>query len=112
MTIRFSRTLPAIRRIFGVLFVSLLLTATALAARIRGGLDQQLAYASPSDQLQVIVTFTTPAVTPDQIAAVKALGINHGVVMQSLPIMGVLATPAQITALGNRADVLSLWANR
>lgn len=112
MTTQLDRTSGKIRFSAAVLGVLLLLTASAFAARIGGGLDQQLAVASPTDQLEVILTFTTPQITSDQITAVKALGISHGIIMQSLPIMGVLATPDQIAALGNRADVLSLWANR
>ncbi|HJX85024.1 MAG TPA: S8 family serine peptidase, partial [Candidatus Angelobacter sp.] len=91
-----------------VLFLSL----QAFAAKIGGGLDKQLAAASPTTQLQVIITFNGTTVSAAQIAAVRALGIQQGIIMRSLPIMGVLATPQQVTALSSRPDVISLWANR
>jgi serine protease AprX len=112
MTMQFSRNSRTLRLILGILLASVFLSTAALAAKIGGGLDKQVASASATDQLEVIVTFNTETVTADQIAAVKALGITQGAAMQSLPIMGVLATPAQITSLASRSDVLSLWANR
>ncbi len=96
-----------------VLLVIFLYTiGAAAAAKLGGGLAQQLATAGAADQLEVIVTFQGDTVSAGQIASVKALGISHGLVMQALPIMGVLATPAQINGLAQLSGVRSLWANQ
>src|SRR5260370_41605306 len=110
MITELSRKPKTIRLEIGLLV--LFLPFQAFAAKIGGGLDQQLATAAPTAQLEVIITFNGDTVSASQIAAVKALGIQQGIVMRSLPIMGVLATPGQVAALNNRSDVISLWANR
>ncbi|GAA0723729.1 S8 family serine peptidase [Dokdonella soli] len=90
-------------------------SGTALAdAHIGTDLSRQLATALPSDQLEVVVTFNNAKgpVTTAELAGVRALGINQGLAFQALPILGALATPAQINALARRPDVLSIFANK
>ena len=43
--------------------------------------------------------------------ALKAIGIEKGVTMHTLPIAGALATPAEIAALRQRDDVVSIYYN-
>lgn len=91
--------------------VALALPASALAKTF----DQTLAEAldaAPNELQQVIVTFNGKnGVLPDQLNALKALGIQQGVSLQNLPIVGVLATKAQVEALYQRDDVVSVWHN-
>lgn len=67
---------------------------------------------APLELHQVIVTFDNegPA-TESQLNAIHALGITGGVSMRSLPVVGVLATKAQVEALYQREDVISVWNN-
>ncbi|NDW22798.1 S8 family serine peptidase [Alteromonas hispanica] len=67
---------------------------------------------APLELHQVIVTFDNegPA-TESQLNAIHALGITGGVSMRSLPVVGVLATKAQVEALYKRDDVISVWNN-
>lgn len=67
---------------------------------------------APEALHQVIVSFdTNGAPSAEQLAAIEALGISTGVSMQNLPIVGVLATKAQVDALYQRDDVVSVWNN-
>ncbi|OJF69407.1 peptidase S8 [Alteromonas sp. V450] len=77
--------------------------------------DQTLAdalAASPLELQQVIVTFEGkgPA-TAEQISALEALGITGGVSLRNVPIVGVLANKAQVEALYQRDDIVSVWNN-
>lgn len=67
---------------------------------------------APAENLAVVVTYkqSTP-VSAAQINALKALGIDRGVTMRTLPIAGALATPAEIRALAQRDDVASIYFN-
>jgi serine protease AprX len=60
---------------------------------------------------QVIIAFDqTGALSTAQLGALNSLGIS-GVSMQSLPIVGALATQSQIEAIYTRDDVVSIWEN-
>ena len=69
--------------------------------------------AAPSTELhEVIISFTgNGPVGQSQIDALSALGINSAISMQSLPIIGALATTEQINAIYSREDVVSVWEN-
>ncbi len=63
--------------------------------------------------INVIVTFHGEgAPSSENVDLLKALGINTGITMQSLPIAGVMATAEQIEALSQKDDVRSLYLNR
>src|SRR3546814_307350 len=65
-----------------------------------------------SDLLQVVISYQQSGpVTADQVAALRTLGISKGVTMRTLPIAGALATPAEIRALAQRDDVVSIYFN-
>ncbi|HEX7916864.1 S8 family peptidase, partial [Rudaea sp.] len=82
-------------------------------ARLASDLQTALATATPTDKLEVVVTFNQSAApTADQVAFLRGLGINQAVTMQRLPIAGAIATPAQIQALAGRSDVLSIFPNK
>ncbi|WP_373318436.1 S8 family serine peptidase [Alteromonas salexigens] len=67
---------------------------------------------NPQSLEQVIVTFEgNGSPTAAQLSALDALGINVGVSLGNLPIVGVLATKSQIDALYARDDVVSVWHN-
>lgn len=67
---------------------------------------------APLELHQVIVTFDNEGpVTESQLSAIEALGITGGVSMRSVPVVGVLATKAQVEALYQRDDVVSVWNN-
>ncbi len=96
------------------------LISLAIAVALPHGLqaktfDDELAEklnANPLALHQVIVTFEGQgAPTSEQLNAIKALGIEAGVSLQNLPIVGVLATQEQINQLYSRSDVVSVWNN-
>lgn len=96
-----------------LLSAGLLASGVALAnATIDPLLSAHMRKARPTESMQVILTFKqqTP-VSAQQIAALKTLGIKKGVYMQRLPIMGVMATPAQVRELAKRKDVVSVYYN-
>lgn len=95
------------------LAISLALPSAYVGAKT---LDQNLLSAMqqlPATELhEVIISFDNKgAATTEQLAAIKGLGIDTGVSMQNLPIVGALATSAQIDALYARDDVVSVWYN-
>jgi subtilisin family serine protease len=91
--------------------VALAFADTALAARLDPALAQQLPVLAPTQGVEVIVSFEGKGPpSAAQVQALQALGLN-GVRMQSLPIVGTVATPAQIQALLQRDDVRSVWYN-
>ncbi|MBC5773801.1 S8 family peptidase [Pontibacter sp. KCTC 32443] len=63
--------------------------------------------------LGVVVTFHgNTAPTPSHLALLNSLGITKGITFKSLPIAGVLATAAQITALEKDPQVRSVYLNK
>jgi serine protease AprX len=91
----------------------LLASGVALAdAHLDPELESRLAVAAATDELQVVVSYQQSGpVTAEQVAALQALGIEKGVTMRSLPIAGAIATPAEIRALAQRDDVVSIYWN-
>jgi serine protease AprX len=81
-------------------------------ARIPADLAKTLLSASASQELNVVVTYShSGAITSAELATMKSLGIDKGRTMRSLPIAGVLATPAEINALAKQPGVLSIFPN-
>lgn len=95
------------------LAVSLTLPASYLHAKtFDPDLATKLAAADQNTLHQVIVTFDQNAApSATQLDALTALGINTGVSMKHLPIVGVLATKSQVDAIYARQDVVSVWHN-
>jgi serine protease AprX len=97
---------------FGVLAAAVLCSPLIAEARVLDpALQQMLPTASASLPLQVIVSFDgdqPPSAAQRQ--RLEALGVS-GIVMNALPMAGVLATPAQIDALLAMPDVRSVWFN-
>lgn len=76
-------------------------------------LVQKLNEATATDQLMIVVTYDQmETVSESQVRRLLDLGITHGVQFQSLPVIGVLATPEQIQAIQDKPDVRSIWFNR
>lgn len=96
------------------LAAGLLCSGVALAdAHLDPQLLSRLAAATPADELQVVVSYKQSVpVSAAQVAALRALGIDKGVTMRTLPIAGALATPAEIRALALRDDVASIYFNK
>jgi serine protease AprX len=94
-----------------MLFVALVFAAnTALAAKVDPALNRQIAAARPTDKLEVIVTYFRMPTTTD-VAVLTRLGITTGIRYRMLPIVAVLATPAQARSIANLSNVRSMWAN-
>nr|WP_194755530.1 S8 family serine peptidase [Aliidiomarina indica] len=67
----------------------------------------------PSDKVMVVVTYDQlEPVSESQLGRLLDLGITDGVQFQSLPVIGVLANPAQIEAISLKPEVRSVWLNR
>ncbi|MGJ7903886.1 S8 family peptidase [Lysobacter sp. 1R34A] len=90
-----------------------LASGVALAdAHLDPQLLKRMAAVAGTEPLQVVVSYKQSSpVTPAQVAALRALGIDRGVTMRTLPIAGALATPAEIRALAQRDDVASIYWN-
>lgn len=95
------------------LAAGMLASGIALAdAQLDPQLLNKLAAALPTDELQVVISYEQSVpVSAAQVSALRALGIEKGVTMRSLPIAGALATPAEIRALAQRDDVASIYFN-
>jgi serine protease AprX len=66
----------------------------------------------PSTLHEVIISFDgKSAISNAQLDALSAAGISTAVSMQSLPMVGALATTEQINLLYSRSDVVSIWHN-
>ncbi|MGQ0833326.1 MAG: S8 family serine peptidase, partial [Gammaproteobacteria bacterium] len=88
-----------------------LFCSTALGAQIGTTLENALSGASPTDRLEVIVSFHGDGpLNAAQASSLRAIGVK-GFYFQRLPIAGALATPAQIASIAARADVRSVWLN-
>ncbi len=82
------------------------------AAELDPVLSNMLGSALPGDRLEVVISYAQSSpVRADQLAALTQLGIDQALSMQSLPIAGALATPAQIQSLAARDDVASIYFN-
>ena len=88
------------------------LNATA-AAVIGSQLQDKLTAMSPTDEALVVVTYDqlTPLSTA-QLEHLAGLGIEQAVQFKTLPIIGLVASPAQIDLLKNDDSILSIYANR
>ncbi len=108
-TSTFKRTLLRISAISA----GMLASGMALAdAHLDPQLVAKMATAAATENLAVVVTYkqSTP-VSAAQVNALKALGIERGVTMRTLPIAGALATPSEIRALAQRDDIVSIYFN-
>lgn len=99
----------------GMFAGSLPIGQVASAAPAGARLDPRLSElfdARPDLPQQVVVTFRQSGPpTRTQVDALRALGIDTGVLMRALPIAGVVATAAQVEQLSAREDVVSLFHN-
>ena len=93
------------------------LAAVGLAAGTAFGqavVDPELRTAlASSPTAQVVVTFNgSGAPQPAQLGVLQQVGISKGITMQALPIVGVVATAAQVDALAQDPAVRSLYINK
>jgi serine protease AprX len=96
------------------LAAGMLFSGISLAdARIPADLVQTLASTSPTKELTVVVSYNhSGPITVAELAAMKSIGIDKGRTMRSLPVAGVLATPAEIQALAKQPNVVSIFPNK
>lgn len=85
----------------------------AAEAVIGSELQQNLQTMSVTESTMAVVTFDQlDQLAPEQIQSLLDLGITDGVQFQSLPIIGVVATPSQIEQISEMDGVRSVFANR
>ncbi len=85
----------------------------AAEAIIGEQLQAKLPTLAVSDKIMTVVTFNQmEPVSESQLQTLLDLGISEGVQFSSLPVVGVLATRAQIAELAQQNDVRSIWLNR
>ena len=86
---------------------------TLADAHISADLARKLGTSLPGEELTVVVSYNHAGpVTAAELATLKSLGITRGITMRSLPIAGVMATPAEIKALASQPNVVSIFPNR
>ncbi|MEX0900528.1 MAG: S8 family serine peptidase [Gammaproteobacteria bacterium] len=94
-----------------VLALALLLPSVALATTVGTSLEHKLDTVDASELIEVIVSFDGEGGPTDaQLATLRDLGLT-GRYLHTLPIAGVLATPAQIESLRTAEGIRSLWLN-
>ncbi|XQF89362.1 hypothetical protein ACOBV8_09915 [Pseudoalteromonas espejiana] len=85
----------------------------AAAAVIGNQLEQKLQTMSATESAMVVVSYDQlGALSNTQLQNLLSLGLVEGVQFKSLPIIGLLATPSQISQLVNVPGVRSVYANR
>ncbi|MDF2178161.1 S8 family serine peptidase [Aliiglaciecola sp. CAU 1673] len=95
------------------LAIALALPASGLAAKTLDiSLQEKMRQADEHSLLPVIISFDNQgAATNEQLAFLRQLGLK-GVALNQLPMVGALATKAQIQSIYARNDVISVWANQ
>ena len=74
---------------------------------------EKLVSLSPAESLMAVVTYDQMSpLAESQITQLLNLGITEGVQFKNLPIIGVVATKAQIEAIAQFDGVRSVFANR
>lgn len=87
--------------------------STSHAGVLGDALKSTLKEVSVTDKIMVVVSYNQlEPVSENQISQLLQLGITEGVQFQTLPIIGVLATPAQIELIAAQSEVRSVWLNR
>lgn len=91
----------------------LCLFANSVFAQVTVDPELRQVLQSATTPVEVVVTFHgDSAPTLGNISLLNSLGLTSGVVFQTLPIAGVLATAAQVDALAQDAQVRSLYLNK
>ena len=99
-------------RYFAVTLLLLLSTRTVNAQAVVDNNIKNAIFVGAT-QLQVVITFQgKTAPTQLQLAALSQLGILNGFSYKSLPMVGALVTPAQITALAKNVQIRSIYLNK
>jgi serine protease AprX len=107
------RSAPLVHRLVLGIAATFASSAALADAQLGQALTERLATALPGEELEVIVTFErSGAASAADLALLRGLGIERGVAMRSLPIVGALATPAEVAALAQRDGVRSVWLNQ
>ena len=103
------------QRLFQVMLAVALGALFAFSAQAAPKVDPQLnaklAGAKAGDLFGVILTFKGERVTDAQVAQLVALGVKGGYRMNSLPIVAVNASAAQITELAQWDNLRSIYLN-
>lgn len=82
-------------------------------AHIGAQLAETLTSLSPTESITAVVTYDQlEPLAESQLQQLLNLGITEGTQFQSLPIIGVVATKAQIEAIADLDGVRSVFANR
>ncbi|MDT7806209.1 MAG: serine protease AprX [Acidobacteriota bacterium] len=84
---------------------------TQAAPKIDPQLNAKLTSAKAGDLFGVILTFKGERVTDSEVSRVLALGVGGGYRMQSLPIIAVNATVAQVMQMARWDDLRSIYLN-
>ena len=86
---------------------------TLADAYIGSQMAEKLVSLSPAESLMAVVTYDQMSpLAESQITQLLNLGITEGVQFKNLPIIGVVATKAQIEAIAQFDGVRSVFANR
>lgn len=107
-------SLPSPRKsVLALALVLITVAQIASAGVLDPVLSRVISSSSTTEKLSVIVTFKgDTAPTPEHLSLLRTLGISQAVTFRSLPMAGVLATPAQIAALAQSSSVVSVYANK
>lgn len=103
--------------IISVIFGSFLNNSTSVSAQLLGkskiSSDLIKLLRDTFEPVEVIVTFKTDnAPSEEQVQLLNNVGVQNGIVFESLPMAGITATASQIKLLAASGQVLSIYPNR
>jgi len=101
------------RRYLALVSFLALLAAPAIfaAGRIDPKLTQAMQQGPPTQLLSAVVTYNSQPSAAD-LAALRLAGVQYGVALQALPMVGVWATPAQLQQIAALGTVRSVYLNQ
>ncbi|HEY0170597.1 MAG TPA: S8 family serine peptidase [Pyrinomonadaceae bacterium] len=99
------------RALSAVALVAVFSVCAQAAPKVDPELKSRLSEASATDLFGVILTFEGERVTDSQVARVLALGVAGGYRMQSLPVVAVNATAAQVMRMAGWDGLRSIYLN-
>ena len=100
-----------IRALLAVALGGVFAAVAQAAPKVDPQLRAKLTTARAGDLFGVILTFKGERVTDSQVAQVLALGVGGGYRMQSLPIVAVNATAAQVRQMAGWDSLRSIYLN-
>jgi serine protease AprX len=108
-----TSSMSSTRRHLALISLTVLLSVPTVfaAARIDPKLTQAMQQGAPTQLLSAVVTYQSQP-SPADLTALRLGGVQYGVALKALPMVGVFATPAQLQRIATLANVRSVYLNQ